>query len=315
MGAPHLDGAASDLPPGKAHGDPRALRVALPNPRVPDAAAGGSRAPAPARPPLRVLVAEDNPVNQLVIVRMLEKLGHESFVAENGLRVLEALAHEKYDVVLMDVQMPLMSGLEATAEIRRVERASGAHLPIIGVTAYALKGDKERCLDAGMDAYVSKPVQVSVLVAAIDELFPPAPNAAATGTGPVALASSRGALARVPKEMFDLAQATGNAGGDLQVLREVARVWLGECPRRMAEVHGSLRGRDVLALERAADRVRGALLTLGALSAARAAEQLQELAPTQDFALLAAEVSRVEAEVARVRPVFEELVKGAARAA
>jgi two-component system sensor histidine kinase/response regulator len=108
---------------------------------------------------LRVLLAEDNPVNQRLATRLLEKRGHRDVVASNGRQALEALERASFDLVLMDVQMPEMDGFEATAAIREKEKANGQHLPVIAVTAHAMKGDRERCLAAGMDGYLAKPIR------------------------------------------------------------------------------------------------------------------------------------------------------------
>jgi two-component system sensor histidine kinase/response regulator len=118
----------------------------------------------------RVLLAEDNPVNQTLALRLLEKRGFEVQVAATGRAALERVGREKFDVVLMDVQMPEMDGFEATAAIREIEKTTGDHLPIIAMTAHAMKGDRERCLAAGMDGYVAKPVHSSELFAQIDRL-------------------------------------------------------------------------------------------------------------------------------------------------
>ncbi len=107
----------------------------------------------------RILLAEDNVVNQVLASRLLEKHGHSVVVVNNGRSALEALDKEKFDLVLMDVSMPEMDGLETVAAIRAREGATGFHMPIIAMTAHAMKGDRERCLEAGMDAYVSKPIQ------------------------------------------------------------------------------------------------------------------------------------------------------------
>jgi CheY-like chemotaxis protein len=123
---------------------------------------------------LRVLLAEDNPVNQKVAVRLIEKRGHRAVVAGNGREVLEALARETFDVVLMDVQMPDMDGFEAAAAIRASEKRTGAHLPIIALTAHAMQGDRDRCLAAGMDGYVTKPFQPGALFDAILAVLPQA---------------------------------------------------------------------------------------------------------------------------------------------
>jgi CheY-like chemotaxis protein len=119
-------------------------------------------------PVLRVLLAEDNPVNQLLAVRLLEKRGHRVVVASNGQEALAALAQETFDLVLMDVQMPLMDGFEATAAIRRQEKETGAHQVVIALTAHAMKGDRERCLYGGMDGYLTKPIRVEELNEVLD---------------------------------------------------------------------------------------------------------------------------------------------------
>ncbi len=108
---------------------------------------------------LRVLVAEDNSVNQRLATRLLEKRGHRVTVTANGREAVEALANQTFDLVLMDVQMPEMDGFEATAAIREKEKHNGAHMPIVALTAHAMKGDRERCLAAGMDGYLSKPIR------------------------------------------------------------------------------------------------------------------------------------------------------------
>ena len=119
---------------------------------------------------LRILVAEDNPVNQKLATRLLEKAGHMVVVAANGRHALEALESENFDLVLMDVQMPEMDGLDAAAAIREREQRTREHQPIIAMTAHAMKGDRERCLAAGMDGYVTKPIRPDDLWQAIEQL-------------------------------------------------------------------------------------------------------------------------------------------------
>jgi CheY-like chemotaxis protein len=105
------------------------------------------------------LLAEDNLVNQKLALRLLEKYGHSAVVANNGREALKQLEHERFDLVLMDVQMPEMDGFDVTAAIREKEQATGGHIPIIAMTAHVMQGDRERCLAAGMDGYVSKPIR------------------------------------------------------------------------------------------------------------------------------------------------------------
>jgi signal transduction histidine kinase/CheY-like chemotaxis protein/ligand-binding sensor domain-containing protein len=138
-----------------------------PVPVVPGAAAPA--VPAPAAPPraARILIAEDNLINQTLARRMVEKLGHRAEVVADGREALAALAHGAFDLVLMDCQMPGMDGYEATVELRRLERATGKHLPIVAMTANVVEGERERCLAIGMDDYIPKPVKMSVLVAVL----------------------------------------------------------------------------------------------------------------------------------------------------
>jgi two-component system sensor histidine kinase/response regulator len=117
-----------------------------------------------------VLLAEDNPVNQRLVVRILEKQGHQVTLAANGREAFEAWGKECFDIILMDVQMPQMTGFEATEEIRRSERGSGRHIPIVALTAHAMKGDREKCLACGMDGYISKPVSARDLVETLEKL-------------------------------------------------------------------------------------------------------------------------------------------------
>ena len=117
---------------------------------------------------LRILLAEDNLVNQKIAMRVLQKRGHCVEVVNNGLEALDVLEERKFDLVLMDIQMPVMGGIEAVQLIREKERATGAHLPIIALTAHAMKEDRERCLKAGMDGYLSKPISAQELLSTME---------------------------------------------------------------------------------------------------------------------------------------------------
>src|SRR5205807_6172015 len=121
---------------------------------------------------LRILVAEDNAVNQLLAVRLLEKRGHAVMVAETGTAALEILSRQSFDLVLLDVQMPEINGLEVTREVSRLDQMTGQHVPIVAMTAHAMVGDKESCLEAGMDDYVAKPLQAKELFAVMENLLP-----------------------------------------------------------------------------------------------------------------------------------------------
>jgi CheY-like chemotaxis protein len=124
-----------------------------------------------ALPARRILLAEDNAVNQRLAIRLLEKQGHRVTVASDGREVLSAIDREEFDIVLMDIQMPEMDGLETTAAIRNREQSSGRHMPIIAMTAHAMRGDRERCLAAGMDGYISKPIVSTELLESIEAVI------------------------------------------------------------------------------------------------------------------------------------------------
>ncbi|MCI0568382.1 MAG: response regulator, partial [Acidobacteria bacterium] len=160
---------------------------------------------------VRVLLAEDNAVNQALAVRLLEKRGHSVVVAANGREALKALRQQEFDVVLMDVQMPEMDGFEATATLRAEEKRTGRHMPIVAMTAHAMKGDRERCLEAGMDDYVSKPINPEQLFDAIDRMVSGgAPGADSPGAGP-----DRG------KSPIDMTSQQARMGGDRNHVAEM----------------------------------------------------------------------------------------------
>ncbi len=119
---------------------------------------------------LHILIAEDNPINQKLAVRLLQKQGHTSAVANNGREAVETWLRQPFDAILMDMMMPEMDGLEATLTIREREKTTGTHIPIIAITANAMSGDREKCLAAGMDEYISKPVDVTQLYEALHRL-------------------------------------------------------------------------------------------------------------------------------------------------
>ena len=170
---------------------------------------------------LNILLAEDNPINQTLALRMLEKLGHRPHVVANGQAALDAWRERKYDAILMDVQMPVMGGFEATAAIRRLEENSGEHIPIIAMTAHAMAGDRERCLAAGMDDYVSKPIQSIVLDAALANAIG-LPDAALPETGAETMSKSAAP--------FDRNALIESLGGDLELYGEIVRLFLSHYP-------------------------------------------------------------------------------------
>jgi PAS domain S-box-containing protein len=230
---------------------------------APEPAEAGSEAGAGRR--LNVLLAEDNIVNQRLAVRLLEKHGHSVVVANNGREVVEALQRTPFDLVLMDLEMPEMSGFEATACIRRREEGTGRHVPILALTAHAMKGDRERCLQAGMDGYVAKPIQARELYREIAELLPDA-QAEEDGT-----------------RVLDRAAALEHVGGDAELLRELTAVFLQDCPRMTEELREAVRSGDAATLKRAAHSIKGAVGILGGKATFEAALRLENLARQGDW--------------------------------
>jgi PAS domain S-box-containing protein len=215
---------------------------------------------------LQVLVAEDNQVNQLVATRILQKLGHQVTIVSNGRQAVSAVQNGNFDLVAMDVQMPEMDGLDATIAIRAWEKATGAHIPIMAMTAHAMKGDRERCLAVGMDGYTSKPIRIRDLERAIAQLISP-PK---LSEGPV----SEGSHAN---SVIDYARLLDGVNGDRRLLREIVRLFLADCPHRLAEVKEAIRGGDASALCRAAHTLKGSVGNFAAQKAFAASQRLETM--------------------------------------
>jgi two-component system, sensor histidine kinase and response regulator len=247
------------------------------------------------RAALRVLVAEDNAVNRLLARKLLEKHGNSVTVVENGRQAIEAIARERPDLVLMDVQMPVMDGLEAIRIVRVSEQSSGLRLPIIALTAHAMKGDRERCLDAGADEYLTKPIRAAEMFAAIDRINNLASHT--RSSAPVDHTADISALS-LPA-VLDLTEAL-NRIGDKETLEELARLFTSECPRLMREIRQSLAGTDAPALERLAHSLQGSSSSLGAPGIARAAEELQKLARSGHWIAAQAVYANLETQVDRL---------------
>jgi CheY-like chemotaxis protein len=245
--------------------------------------------------PLRILLAEDNLVNQRLAVRILEKQGHTVVVANNGKEALAILAQQPFDLVLMDLEMPELGGFATTARVREQEKETGGHLPIIALTAHALKGDRERCLAAGMDGYVAKPIHSGELFEAIHALFPATPAEPAPAPEP----------ARPP--VVDLGAALERVGGDRQLLRELAAMFQVEAPRLLAEVQAALAARDVVRLKRAGHTLKGAVGTFGArraIDAALAVEQMGAKGNLEGAEAACRELEEAVAQLQRTLAVF-----------
>jgi CheY-like chemotaxis protein len=218
--------------------------------------------------PRRILLADDGVVNRAVAVGLLEKRGHHVTAVENGRRAVELVRQQPFDLILMDVQMPVLDGFAATAAIRELEATSGRHTPIIAMTAHAMKGDRERCLGAGMDDYVSKPFQPRDLFADADRHVS-APDAPPKDVD-IAVEAPGG-----PSPAYDRDAALRNVGGSDAVLAEMVELFAAECPKQMAEIAAAYQAGDSVALSRAAHTLKGSVSLFGAEGAKAAAQRLE----------------------------------------
>jgi signal transduction histidine kinase/CheY-like chemotaxis protein/HPt (histidine-containing phosphotransfer) domain-containing protein len=263
------------------------LRGQRPSRPAREGPAGPTRAADQPRP-LRILLAEDNPVNQRVALHVLQKAGHAPLAVGNGKEALAALNREAFDLVLMDVQMPEMGGFEATRAIREQEIQTGRHLPIVAMTAHAMKGDRERCLDAGMDEYVSKPIQKADLFRAIQAVIP-------SGSGGTETVK---AVATLP-HAFDRQTALERVGDDEEALSEVINLFLYDVPRQMDEIRTAIREGDHQRLESAAHCLRGAAGCLGGNRTAAAALRLESLGKLANLSGATEGLNELEHELKR----------------
>jgi CheY-like chemotaxis protein len=204
----------------------------------------------------RILLAEDNPVNQRVAAGLLTRRGHHVTVASNGKEAVDLSGRETFDLVLMDVQMPVMGGFEATALIREREQAAGGYTRIVAMTAHAMAGDRERCIAAGMDGYISKPIDHTLLYEVVEE------GSAGASPGRV---------------RFNRPELIERLGGDSSLLAEVIQIFLDDCPKRLAAIKAAVDARDAEAIRTTAHALKGAAATIAASAVFEAAQTLERL--------------------------------------
>jgi CheY-like chemotaxis protein/HPt (histidine-containing phosphotransfer) domain-containing protein len=226
---------------------------------APDSDAAAPAASRPAARPLRILLAEDHPINQVVATHMLERLGHRTVVASHGRQALAAMESGAFDLVLMDLQMPVMDGFQALAAIRERERAGpgSRRTPVVALTAHAMAGDRERCLAGGFDGYLPKPIRSDELARALAELVRSCPPAAP------------GVAVFRPEVLA--ASCDGAAG----IIAEVLDSFVAEAPSDLERIVGALAAGDLAEARRAAHGVRGACATVGAEALAEACLRIE----------------------------------------
>jgi CheY-like chemotaxis protein len=256
----------------------------------------------PALRKLQVLVAEDNQVNRLVATRIFEKLGHQVTVVNNGREALAAVQAGKFDLIAMDVQMPEMDGLDATRAIRALERAAGTHIPIIAMTAHAMKGDRERCLAAGMDGYTSKPIRIRDLEQAIAQLI-----------SPINSASVSVPEAKQADGVIDHAALLAGVDGDRRLLCELVRLFLADCPQGLAKIKNAIRCGDAGALGRAAHTLKGSVGNFATRNAFAAAQRLEIMGRDGDLDNAGKAFMTLESELARLTEELRLIMNSSVR--
>jgi CheY-like chemotaxis protein/HPt (histidine-containing phosphotransfer) domain-containing protein len=262
---------------------------------------------AKARSRARILVAEDNQVNQKVAVKMLERLGYRADVAANGLEAVEALSRIPYSAVLMDVQMPEMDGNKATEEIRRRE-GSKRHTPIIAVTANAMQGDREKALEAGMDDYVSKPIKPEELDAVLERWIPKTDEGTYSSKGVAGTGVGDEGDTTEPLDQSVLASL--REMGDQGFLDELYELFLEDVPAQLEALRENIEGGDALSVERVAHTLKGSCGNIGATRMATICTGLEEATRSGDLDRASALAARLEAELGRVGVALEEELKG-----
>ena len=227
-----------------------------------------------ARQKLRILVAEDNPVNQDLAMHLLQRRGHSVILAENGRQALSAVERHKFDLVLMDVQMPEMGGFEATQAIREKEKSTGGHLPIIAMTAHAMQGDRQKCLDAGMDGYLTKPLDPKSFLRTVEEsvtvTVPAAGAKAAEGD------SGRESGDEIGAGHLDAKALLERFSGNKKLLRTIVGTFREDCPKMMARIRTALTAHDAAALADASHALKGSVGNFGHSPALETARQMEK---------------------------------------
>jgi len=242
----------------------------------------------------KILVAEDTPFNQTIIMRMLEKHGYHAALVENGRQILEALSRHSFDLVLMDIQMPEMDGFQATREIRNSEKKTGLHIPIVAMTAYAVKGDRERCLAAGMDEYVSKPISAEKLFATIEGLLPKG--------------SREKKEPDTDMQGPDKQSMLNTFDHDWDLFKELVDIFSSDYPKMLDTMRACVQDGDAETLNRTAHSLKGMLRSFQAEAAADIAFDLEKKGKEKQLKGLGQIIDKLEKQIVEFEKQLLDLV-------
>lgn len=246
--------------------------------------------------PFRVLLAEDNPVNQMFAARVVEKQGHSVCVVANGRLAIDAVRHEAFDVVLMDIGMPVLDGLEAVRELRQLEKQTGCHLPVIAMTSNASDPDRDRYLAAGMDDLIGKPVQAADLAAVMARVLQVTPRKCIDiGTSCPVEAES------VKMSSCDLTAALRRVGGDLSFLQQLGLLFLDTVPQQLESLRTAMQAHDRKRIGDQSHSIKGSLRHFFAATAYDSAQQLELISMNGDEAVIEEIYEQLLNEVGRLR--------------
>jgi two-component system sensor histidine kinase/response regulator len=251
--------------------------------------------PAPEVRPLKILLAEDNLANQKLAVGVLTRQGHSVTIAGTGREAVRAWESQFFDIILMDVQMPEMDGLEATQAIRQLELRTGTHIPIVAMTAHAMTGDRERCLESGMDEYLSKPIRARQIAEKLSLLF-----RGPTATQDVSPREERPAVSSHP--VVDWEQALAGIDGDRELLAEVIAAFVETLPATIKSLEVSLQTRQPEVFQRTAHSLKGELMAIGATAAVEVARDLELLARERRLADAELVLAQLKTRLSELQP-------------
>lgn len=252
---------------------------------------------------LHVLLAEDNPVSQMFAARLVERLGHTVHVVSNGQLATDAMRRESFDVVLMDIGMPVMDGLNAVRELRQRERQTGCHLPVIAMTASATALDRDRCLAVGMDDFVSKPVQAADLAAAMARVLQDTPQ---TGGSIETAYSVDPVTCETPA--CDLTAALKRLDGDQAFLMQLAQLFLDTVPEQLASLSAAIQDHNGQLISDLAHVIRGSVRHFFADSAYDSAQRLEIISLSGDRVIIEQTYEQLLNDVHRLRIMLHSMM-------
>ena len=242
-------------------------------------------------------------MNQTLAKGILSRHGHQLSIANNGCEAVDAYQDERFDVILMDVQMPVMDGFAATAEIRNLERINGTRTPIVAMTAHAMQGDRERCLASGMDEYMSKPIRAKLLIQILESLL-------SSQNPPAASLVHEDGKAAPSEVLIDWNSAMESVEGDRELLKSLIEVFHAESQRSILDLKSAAEANDPAMLRSAAHSLKGAMLTIGATRTARLTQSLELATAHESMELISARLRLLEQQLSQIGEELDAFLLG-----